>query len=54
MAGLKWPTWEASKEIAGKLPGGQGDDEGDGEVCEECGRPLEDDNVKPGKLHGKF
>jgi hypothetical protein len=50
---LKLPTWEAAKEIAGKLPG---DDNGTPEeVCEECGRPLEEDeDAKPGKKVGKF
>jgi hypothetical protein len=48
---LKLPTWEAAKEIAKKLPG---DDEGDGEVCEECGKPYGEDEEKPTKKMGKL
>lgn len=36
---LKIPTWEASKEIADKLPGGKGQDA----KCPECGADMEKD-----------
>lgn len=47
---LKLPTWEASKEIAKKLPGNDEEDE----VCEECGKPYGDEEEKPTKKVGKF
>jgi methionyl-tRNA synthetase len=52
--GIGLTPFLAARDIGKKNPNLRGDDEGDGEVCEECGRPLEDDDVKPGKQHGKF
>lgn len=36
----KIPTWEASKEIADKLPGGKGQQDA---KCPECGADMEKD-----------
>jgi hypothetical protein len=38
---LKWPTWEAAKELADKLPGDKTAKSGEPK-CETCGTPLED------------
>ena len=42
---LKLPTWEASKEIADKLPG-EKSGEKEGDKCETCGTPLDKEGKK--------
>lgn len=37
---LKWPTWEAAKEIADKLPGPKSGDKTTEPKCENCGEPI--------------
>ena len=43
---LKWPTWEAAKELADKLPGQKSGTKGDEPKCETCGTPIDEQNQK--------
>ena len=54
-AGIGLTPFLAARDLGKKNPDLEGNDEGEGEACPECGKPYGDDEeAKPGKKAGKF
>ena len=54
-AGIGLTPFLAARDLGKKNPDLEGNDEGEGEACPECGKPYGDDEeAKPGKKTGKF